>query len=403
MTTATQTMPQPQTPTKPRVAADSVMPPPSPPSGRRALRWLLPFAWTLAFLLPSAYTTAYLIEAVYEVPLAPGSFRFERPWAALLFIAAPMVLLARGYIHRFAAPRLRVSRGIDLAAARQTPRLLFRDCLTGMRTTAVVLLVVALMGPQSIHARDRTDIEGIDIVLTLDVSLSMQAADIAPNRFEAMKVVVDEFIQRRPNDRIGAVVFGRDAYTLLPLTTDKQALSTMIRELELGMVDGRGTAIGNAVGVALNRMRSSSAKSKVLILLTDGESNSGNVSPEQAAEFAATMQVKVFTILMGQTGDAPVQRGTDLFGRPLWDRSSFPVNPELMARIATRTGGEAFTVTDRQGLERSFHAILDRLERSEIEDLGHTYGELFPTFLWPALALLALELAMSALVFRRWP
>ena len=153
------------------------------------------------------------------------------------------------------------------------------------------------------------------------------------------------------------------------------------------MIDGRGTAIGNGVAVGLNRLRRSTAKSKVIILLTDGDSNSGNVSPTQAAEFAKTMDVKVYAILMGQTDEARVQQGNDLFGRPLWDTGTFPVNPELLREMARTTGGEFYNVTDRAALERSFHAILDRLERSEIEDPGKVYGELFPAFLGPALFL----------------
>jgi len=369
----------------------------------RILRALLPLGWTVAFAIPTTYVVLYVVEAVYEVPLRAESFRFERPWALLLLPAALLVLLARGWLLRRSAPRIQISRGHDLAMGAPGFRTWLRDSTTGMRVVAVALMVLALTGPQSIHARDRAELEGIDIVLTLDLSLSMQAADIRPNRFEATKVVVDDFIGRRPNDRMGAVVFGREAYTLLPLTTDKEALRTMIRELELGMVDGRGTAIGNAVAVSLNRLRRSEAQSKVIILLTDGDSNSGNVSPDQAAEFARTMKVKVFTILMGQTGDTRVQRGLDIFGRPLWDVGNFPVNPELLSNMANSTGGEYFQVTDREGLERSFHQILDRLERSEIEDAGRVYGELFPSFLWPAFALLALELAMAGFVLRRWP
>jgi Ca-activated chloride channel family protein len=282
-------------------------------------------------------------------------------------------------------------------------RVWLNAALTGMRVLAVALLALALMGPQSIHARSQTEVEGIDIVLTLDLSLSMQAADIKPNRFDATKQVVDDFIRRRPNDRVGAVIFGRDAYTLLPLTTDHEALRTMIGELELGVIDGRGTAIGNGVGVALNRLRKSTAKSKVVILATDGDSNSGNVSPMQAAEFARALGVKVYTILMGRAGEAPVQTGRDLFGRPVFDRGNFPINPELLKKVAAQTGGEAFQVSDREDLERSFHAILDKLERSQIEDAGRVYGELFPVFAAPALLLLFVELLLAALVLRRWP
>jgi Ca-activated chloride channel family protein len=231
----------------------------------------------------------------------------------------------------------------------------------------------------------------------------MQAADIKPNRFDATKQVVDHFIERRPNDRIGAVIFGRDAYTLLPITTDHQALRTMISELDLNLIDGRGTAIGNGIGVALNRLRKSTTKSKVVILATDGDSNSGNVSPQQAAEYAHALGVKVYTILMGKSEKAPIQTGRDLFGRPVFDRGNFPINPELLKKVASQTGGEAFQVSDREGLERSFHTILDKLERSQIEDAGRVYGELFPAFASPALALVVLELLLGAFVLRRWP
>ncbi len=370
---------------------------------RKLLRFFAPIGWTLFFAIPATYIVLWSVDAIYEVPLRADSFRFERPWAALLIPAALLVLVARGYLQRYAAPRLLVSRGRDLAKGRRGFRIWAKDSTVGMRVTAVALVALALMGPQSIHARDRAELEGIDIVLTLDASLSMQAADIQPNRFAATQAVVDDFIQRRPNDRMGSVIFGRDAYTLLPLTTDKEALRTMIAELELGLIDGRGTAIGNAVATSLNRLRDSEAKSKVVILLTDGDSNSGNVSPDQAAEFASVMEVKVFTILMGASDEARVQRGTGFGGRPIFDVGNFPVNPELLQHMAEQTGGSYYHVADRQGLERSFHAILDTLERSELEDLGRVYGELFPAFLWPALFLLALELFAAALVFRRWP
>ena len=386
---------------------------------RRFLSALAPVGWTLFFLVPTTYVVVWLIEAQFEVPIAEGSFRFERPWAALLLPAALLVLAARGWIHDRRAPRLKLSRVHDLQmVGRRGWRTYFRHASTGLRVVAVTLLGIGLMGPQSIHARDSTEVEGIDIVLTLDLSLSMQAADIRPNRFEATKEVVDEFVQRRPNDRIGAVVFGRDAFTLMPLTTDREALRSAIGELELGMIDGRGTAIGNAVGTALNRLRESEAASRVIILLTDGDSNAGNVSPEQAAEIARTLPhplgnegahgedrrgAKIYTILMGRSRDARVQQGTDIFGRPVWDTGNYPINPELLQRMAETTGGEYFQVSDREGLERSFHTILDRLERSEIEDAGRVFGELFPAFLWPALGLLALELLLGTLLFRRWP
>jgi Ca-activated chloride channel family protein len=370
---------------------------------RRVPPALRPWISALAVLGCVAPFVIYMITDVYEVPLAVTSFRFERPLAGVLVIAALLVLIARGHFWKARAPRLLVSRSADLRAASGTTRMWIHALTTGLRAIAVLLLALGLMGPQSIHARDRTEVEGIDLVLVLDLSLSMQAADIRPRRFEATKQVVDEFIQRRPNDRIGAVVFAQDAYTLLPLTTDHEALRTMVTELELGAIDGHGTAIGNGLGVGLNRLRKSTAKSRVIVLATDGDSNSGNISPVQAAEFARALDVKIYTILMGQSGEAPVAAGKDLFGRPVFDKGNFPINPELLKKVATETGGEAFQASDRESLEKSFHTVLDRLERSDIEDAGRVYGELLAAFLGPALVLLALELLLGAFVLRRWP
>lgn len=369
----------------------------------RRLAWLVPWAFCAAVLAPALYVVVTLLEHGYGVPPSTEGMRFERPWAGVLGAGALLVVWARGYWDKLRAPRLRVSRGLELSGLPVGWRVRYRPLLYALRVAALLLCVLGLMGPQSIHAREQSEVEGIDIVLTLDLSLSMQASDIAPNRFEATKYVVDEFISKRPNDRIGTVVFGRDAYTLMPLTSDKDMLRSAISELELGMIEGRGTAIGNAVGVALNRLRSSRAKSRVVILLTDGDSNSGNIAPDEAADFAKHLGAKLYTVLMGRSDDAPVQRGVDLFGRPLFGGGNFPVNPELLKRMAQSTGGEFYLASDRQGLERSFHAILDTLEKSELEDAGAIYGELFPAFVGPAVVLLVLEALLGTLIFRRWP
>ena len=193
------------------------------------------------------------------------------------------------------------------------------------------------------------------------------------------------------------------AYTVVPPTLDYTVLSQMVESLSLELIDGSGTAIGDGLGTALNRLRRSDARSKVVVLLTDGANNAGHVDPREAAQLASALHCKVYTVLMGQAADAQVQQGVDFFGRPVFDRGSFPINPALLESMAQRTGGEAFRATDRQGLERSFHAILDRLERSVIEDTGRVYGELFPAFVAPALLLLLVELLVATLVLRRFP
>ena len=362
--------------------------------------------WALAWIALAAFVGAVLclryLDTRYQILISDEQLRFERPWAGLLALGALLVWVSRVWVQRTARPRLQFSRTRALGDRPPTWRMRLTDLPNALRTVALALLVVGLAGPQSIHARDTTEVDGIEIIVTLDMSGSMEAADIRPTRFRATKAVVRDFIDRRPNDRIGAVVFGRDAYTLLPLTTDREALRTALRGLKLDQIDGRGTAIGNAVGVSLNRLKKSRAKSKVIILLTDGESNAGNVSPSKAAELASAMDVKIYPILMGVSDDAPVQRATGIFGRAVFGSGNFPVNPELLDQMAAQTGGEFFLVSDREALEQSFHQILDALEKSEIEDAGRIYTELFPAFVGPALLFLGLEL-LILLWLRRWP
>lgn len=368
----------------------------------RSQRRVWALAWLGAAALASFILSLRYLEWRYQILITDEQFHFERPWAGLLLLGAALVWLARIWVQRLARPRLQFSRGAALRVPRTSWRGRLGDLPNALRTLALALLVIGLMGPQSIHARDTAEIDGIEIMLTLDMSRSMEAADIRPTRFKATKSVVRDFIDRRPNDRIGAVVFGLEAYTLLPLTTDREALGTALRGLELDQIDGRGTAIGNAVGVSLNRLKRSRAKSKVLILLTDGESNAGNISPSQAAALATAMDVKIFPILMGVTDQAPVQKGIGIFGRALWRQGNYPVNPELLEEMAAKTGGEFFAVSDREGLERSFHQILDALEKTEIEDAGRMYTELFPAFVGPALLFLLIEVLILVWL-RRWP
>ena len=369
-------------------------------TARSRRNWAI--GWLIGAALVGYLASSIYLSTKYQVRLADEELHFAHPWAVLLLLGALLAWTSRVWLQRFARPRLTFSRGAALAARSGTLRNRLADLPGALRTVAVALLAIGLMGPQSIHARETAEVSGIEIMLTLDMSRSMEASDIRPTRFGATKAVVQDFISRRPNDRIGAVVFGRDAYTLMPLTTDRQALRSGLSGLELDQIDARGTAIGNAVGVSLNRLKRTRAKSKVIILLTDGESNSGNISPLQAAELAEAMGVKIFPILMGVSGDAPVARGKGIFGRTLWGRDDYPVNPELLEEMARMTGGEFFAVSDREALERSFHRILDRLEKTEIEDAGKITTELFSAFVIPGFFFVVVEL-LVLLWLRRWP
>lgn len=352
----------------------------------------------LLFALALAPTAAYLVWSMAEV----GKFAFKVPWALLLLGAVPLafwVLLLLG--HRRAASLGYSSTGL-LQRLRRGVVARLAPLPAVLRVVAIALLALALARPQTRDRGSRVEVEGIDIVVALDMSNSMEATDLAPNRLEAAKVVVDQFITRRRSDKIGLVVFGREAFTQCPLTLDYSVLRTMLAELRLGLIDGTATAIGNALGVGLSRLRSSDAKSRVVILLTDGDNNSGNVTPTQAARYAQAMKVKVFTVLMGPREGA-VEAGRDIFGRPLQVRRQYPVNPKLLQEIASLTGGRAYRATDRADLEGSFQSILNELDRSTRRDVAAVFQDAYRPFAAAALVLLLLEVLLGLTRFRRYP
>ncbi len=320
------------------------------------------------------------------------------PEALWLLLALPVAALIALGLLRFRRPRWVLPDAQSVARLPQSWQQRLHPWLSGLGTAALGAMVLGLTGPRTVATEGTSDREGIDIVFALDVSLSMQARDIQPDRFTGMIAVVDAFVRSRPRDRLGCVVFGREAYTLIPLTTDHSALRETLRSLELGAVDGRGTAIGNAVGLALNRLRPSDAATRVVILLTDGESNSGNLSPAQSAELAAELGITLYTVLIGKSATGGPPSG-DIFDRMLrGGEPEFPVNPELLEEMARRTGGEAYVASDRAGLEQSFHAILDALERSKIDDDRRAYRSLAHLPMLVALCFMLAGIAVS----ERW-
>jgi Ca-activated chloride channel family protein len=324
-------------------------------------------------------------------------FRFAHPGAlALIPISVALVLWAG--LHRGPARRgvFAYSRAGELRAQKRGIVARLADLPSVLRVAAVVLAGVALARPQSTRVADDLEIEGIDIVIALDVSGSMQETDLAPNRLDAAKMVIQDFVRRRPSDRIGLVVFGREAYTHVPLTLDHGTFLRMLAELRLGIIDGNGTAIGNGIGVALNRLRHSDARSKVIIVLTDGENNSGNIAPEQAARFAQTMKVKIYTILAGDNDPESANQEPGMGRR-------HPVNPKLLEQIASMTGGTPYLATDTNALAERFQKILEDLEKSRLHDRGVLYAELYRRFLFVAFGLLALETALRLTRLRRLP
>ncbi len=355
-----------------------------------------PLFWSLGLLALAAliYMPSWLGKGV--------GLRFENPWFLSALLAVPLVI-ASGMLEKRLSGRLRFPLAGVLAAASHGWRTRLLPMSVGLRATAIAFLVIALARPQDSTQQEETEMQGIDIVLTLDVSGSMKAADLEPDRLSAAKAVVQNFIKRRKNDRIGAVIFAENAYTLCPLTLDYSILSSMIHDIALGVIGGNATAIGNAVGVAINRLRKSDAKSKVVILLTDGTSNAGNISPEQATLFAKTLGIKIYTVLMGRQDTAPVSKGFDFFKQQIFGTQNVPINRDLLIKMSEDSGGSFFEATNRKGLESSFHSILDALERSRIADQGVVYAEVFGRYLWPALILIAIELFLSLVVLRRTP
>jgi Ca-activated chloride channel homolog len=346
----------------------------------------------------------YALIAIVFAPLAAGyfwllrdveGFRFAHPFA-LALIPPAVALCAWAGLAR--APGRRglfvYSRAAELPAHPAGLVARLRDLPTVLRLATVVLVGVALARPQSTRVTEDLELEGIDIVIALDLSGSMQETDLVPNRLEAAKMVIQDFVRHRPSDRIGLVIFGREAFTDIPLTLDHGTFLRMLGELHLGIIDGRSTAIGNGIGVALNRLRKSDAKSKVIIVLTDGENNAGNISPEQAARYAQQLGVKIYTVLAGNDdGEAAAARG----------QPRQPVNPKLLEQIASMTGGTPYLATDTRALAERFQKILEDLQKSRIADRGTLYLELYRRFLLAAFALLVVEIGLRLTRFQRIP
>jgi Ca-activated chloride channel homolog len=227
----------------------------------------------------------------------------------------------------------------------------------------LALLLVALARPQKTNEKVEQWTEGIDIMLALDISQSMQIEDFNPNRLEAAKDVARKFVDGRKQDRIGIVVFSGDAFSLAPLTTDYDLLKNYFNEVNFDMIENRGTAIGSALGVVTNRMRESESKSKVAILISDGDNTAGNIDPITAAELAAAYNIKIYTIIVGKEGMVPF--GKDFFGRPNMVENT--VDETTMRKIAGIGGGQFFRVTDENALANVFQQI-DQFEKAEIKE-----------------------------------
>jgi Ca-activated chloride channel homolog len=325
-------------------------------------------------------------------------YRFRWPWVLLGLVGAAALLVPVFWVTRRTVTRWRWPLGRLAAFAPRSWRARLRRLPPTLRCAALGLCVLALARPQGSRDMFETTSEGIDIVVALDMSGSMNEADMFPNRFEAEKEVVREFVEKRPDDRIGLVVFGSRAYPLAPLTADHRLLDGMLRDLRLEHMPEsmQNTAIGDALASALARLEASDADSRVVILVTDGMDNESDIDPLDAAAEAHRQGVKVFTILLGLQGEVLAARGVDMLGRPIRAGApqQFPTDPELLKKIAARTDGAFFEASRRDDLEKAFHGILDVLRKTEHTSRVELADERFEFFLWCAGILLALEYLM---------
>ncbi|PIW70283.1 MAG: aerotolerance regulator BatA [Ignavibacteriales bacterium CG12_big_fil_rev_8_21_14_0_65_30_8] len=269
-----------------------------------------------------------------------------------------------------------------------------------LRVLSLTFLIIALARPQTFSSGQNIYSEGIDIVMDLDISGSMLAQDLKPNRLDAAKNVIDNFIKERTTDRIGLVIFSRDAFTQCPLTIDYNVLTNLLDQVKTGMIED-GTAIGNAIANGVNRLRESKAKSKIIILLTDGMNNAGEVDPMSAAQIAKTFGIRIYTVGVGTRGEAPYPVQT-----PFGIRTQMvPVNIDeaMLKKIADETGGEYFRATSTQALKNIYDQI-DKLEKTKIEVISYRNAkEMFGSYLGLGLLFFFLDIAMIRSIFRPIP
>jgi Ca-activated chloride channel family protein len=328
---------------------------------------------------------------------------FAYPQFLFLLLLLPLLAWRYWQRHQRLGGTIRYSN-LDLLKNLPKPsNYLSKHFLFGLRLLALALIIVALARPQSGHTEEEVTTEGIDIVMALDISSSMLAEDFKPkNRIEAAKLVAEQFISGRQSDRIGMVVFSARSFTQCPLTLDYGVLINFLKKVDVGMIKEDGTAIGLGLANAVDRLRNSKAKSKVIILLTDGRNNTGEIDPLTAARVAQAFNVRIYTVGVGTRGEAlyPVQ---DPFFGKRYVRMPVDIDEESLTRIAQITDGQYFRATDRLSLEKIF-AEIDKLEKTKIEVKQFTrYRELFVSWLAVAMGLIFVEIVLANTKFRKIP
>lgn len=269
-----------------------------------------------------------------------------------------------------------------------------------LRLFGVIFIIAALARPQTVYEEQSVEGEGLDIVLCIDVSGSMTAQDLTPNRLEAAKAVAIDFVNKRLTDRIGIVIFSGESFTQCPITTDHRVLISAIENIRNGLLED-GTAIGSGLGTSVDRLRSSKTKSKIVILLTDGENNGGLIDPQTAKEIAKAFSIKVYTIGVGTDGYAPTPVNTPM--GVVMQQGKVSIDEKLLKEIAGETGGKYFRAKDNEGLA-GIYSEIDQLEKSKVEITNRTrHTEKFFPFVMAALALLFAEMILRFTIFRKFP
>ncbi|MEO6819441.1 MAG: VWA domain-containing protein [Ginsengibacter sp.] len=324
---------------------------------------------------------------------------FGQPFFFLLFVLIPILVIWKYTLGKKQQASIKLSTTKGLKDNRSARNLLFNVPFL-LRLLALCSIILALARPQVKYSEQQSEGEGIDIILCIDVSGSMTAQDFQPNRMEAAKNVASEFIDHRPSDKIGIVIFAGESFTQCPLTTDHYVLKSQVQQIRNGLLED-GTSIGSGLATSVDRLKESKSKSKVIILLTDGVNNGGFIDPSTAKEIAKAFKVKVYTIGVGTDGYAPTPVNTPM--GIVIQNEKVTIDEALLKNIASETGGKYFRATDNRSLENIYNEI-DRLEKSKVEITTYSrFTEKYYPFIFAALFFLFLESFLRYRVFKKFP